>query len=1095
MAENNALNLVLNTDYLTVQDEKALQAKKESEKISITEGISLAIQQEQILPSILRAANHQELNPDYDFKFTEEDFKEITQGINPDYWDNFADASSKAQAYQIREKILQAQDANQKLETLGWKGTGLRVAATLTDPTALIADAVTFGVARPFIYANKASRASKYIKSGLVGAGQAGLVSAPVLAADPTRDLDELGYIMAAGGFITAGLTRFLAPKHPDILEFEAKSQKFANAIERTTLENDGFKITPQGEKYFGAKKEISLNKNINEVDELYKDQLKNIPVNQLKYSPQELDTIKSIKEGFGDDELLNSFFDRIDQTPGTANPLKVRLDKSFVLRRSENPLMRSASEKIAEDPVGNIDKSTSILTADLHKNNYAATKMTQFYKDYEPAFRDFLKETGKSTNFIKYNYNDRLEFARLVSNATRGEATDLKSVQRGAEASKKLFKNFLDDGKKYNVKGMEDIIDNQNYFPRHHSIAKYQDVQEKIGQQNIVKFLSNSLIKGSTNLTEESALKIANNIFKIVTRSKLRDGFAINRLLKSTDEIDLKNLIKDYADLSETEINDLVKALIKDRKPNLPARLRRRASFDESHEEVINGFRIKFSDLLNNNTESVVGGYIQQLSGHIALARIGIKSKEDYNKILNRIKDGYSLPEVSAKYKGVIGENKKKFELETLETIYKNIIGVPTEADVTGTYATIARNIRKYNYANIFNQIGFAQIPELANVIANAGVKSFVKYIPEFKTILSRAKTGKLKNEFLDGSNRLVDSVINRTDDFAGVTTSVGKIEKTLDVASRITSDFSGFHIIDTLSRRLATISSFDKLARHAFGELKLTASDLARYRNIGFTDADLQSVLKNIREKSSFVEGGLTGRKIRRLNIDQWEDQDLVNRMSLYMSRHLKRVIQEANYGEMIAIGADSTTGKLLIQFRNFMFTAYGKQLVHGLHMKDFTAFSAAMSSAFLASLVYIAQTYIQSIGKGRQQKEDFLEKQLDPLAIGRAAFQRSTYSTIFPSLIDAGAYLGGFNPLFNYRTTGLDANIITGNPTYSLFVNASNAVRNTGKAIFDDQYDFSKSDANKWLRILPYQNMLGIKNVMQYLIDGSDLPEKSK
>jgi len=1104
MAENNALNLVLNTDYLTVQDEKALQAKKESEKISLTEGISLAIQQEQILPSILRASNYQELNPDYDFKFTEEKFKEVSEGINPDYWDNFADASSEAQAYQIREKILQAQDANEKLGTLGWKGTGLRVAATLIDPTALVADGVTFGLARPFIYSNKISRASKYIKSGLVGAGQAGLISAPVLAADPTRDLDELGYIMAAGGFITAGLTRFLAPKHPDILEFEAKSQRFANSIERTTLENDGFKITPQGERYFGTKQEISLNKNINEVDELFKDQLTNVPVNQLKYSAQELDTIKSIKEGFGDDQLLNDFFDRIDQTPGTANPLKVRLDKSFVLRRSNNPLMRSASEKIAEDPVGNIDKSTSILTADLHKNNYAATKMTQFYKEYEPAFRDFLKETKRSTNFIKYNYNDRLEFARLVSNATRGEATELKSIQRGAEASKKIFKNFLDDGKKYNVKGMEDIIDNQNYFPRHHSISRYQDIQEKIGQQNIVKFLSNSLVKGSNNLTQESALKIANNIFKIVTRSKLRDGLAVNRLLKSTDETDLKNLIKDYTDLNETEVNDLVKALVKDRKPNLPSRLRRRASFDESHEEVINGLRVKFSDLLNNNTESVVGGYIQQLSGNIALARMGIKSKEDFDKILNRIIDGYSLPEVASKYKGKIGEIKKKFELDTLETIYKNILGIPTEADITGAYATVTRNIRKYNYANIFNQIGFAQIPELGNVIANAGIKSFVKYIPEFKNIVSRAKSGKLKNEFLDeietlvsgtGSNRLVDSVINRTDDFAGVTTSVGKIEKTLDIASRITSDFSGFHIVDSLSRRLATISSFDKLARHAFGDLKLTASDIARYKNIGFTDIDLQSVLKNIREKSSFVEGGLTGRKIRRLNVDQWGDQDLVNRMSLYMSRHLKRVVQEANYGEMVAIGADSSTGKLLLQFRNFMLNAYGKQLVHGLHMKDFTAFSAAMSSVFIASLVYVAQTYVQSIGKGRQQKEDFLDKQLDSKAIARAAFQRSTYSTIFPTLVDTGAYFSGFNPLFNYRTTGLDANIITGNPSYTLFANAGNAVRNTGKAIFDDQYDFSKSDANKWLRILPYQNMLGIKNVMQYLIDASDLPQKSK
>jgi len=118
MAENNALNLVLNTDYLTVQDEKALQAKKESEKISLTEGISLAIQQEQILPSILRASNYQELNPDYDFKFTEEKFKEVSEGINPDYWDNFADASSEAQAYQIREKILQAKKLLQLVATL-----------------------------------------------------------------------------------------------------------------------------------------------------------------------------------------------------------------------------------------------------------------------------------------------------------------------------------------------------------------------------------------------------------------------------------------------------------------------------------------------------------------------------------------------------------------------------------------------------------------------------------------------------------------------------------------------------------------------------------------------------------------------------------------------------------------------------------------------------------------------------------------------------------------------------------------------------------------------------------------------------------------
>lgn len=233
-----------------------------------------------------------------------------------------------------------------------------------------------------------------------------------------------------------------------------------------------------------------------------------------------------------------------------------------------------------------------------------------------------------------------------------------------------------------------------------------------------------------------------------------------------------------------------------------------------------------------------------------------GVKSKSDYLKILDQITKGYELPEVIKKYSTVLGRARKNTELETLETIYKNIIGIPTERNITGNYARVARNFRKYNYANVFNQVGFAQIPELGNIIGTAGVKSFVKYIPEFKNIITRARDGKLSNEFLDeietvisgtGANRLVDSVVNRTDDFAGMTTKVGKIEKTLDVATKITSDFSGFHAVDTFSRRMAAISSFDKLARFATGEIKLKPSDIKRYRNIGFSDDELQAAFSN--------------------------------------------------------------------------------------------------------------------------------------------------------------------------------------------------------------------------------------------------------
>ena len=168
MSSENLNNLVINTDYLSTKDEEIIKAQSEKEKISLTEGASIVLQ-DQLIPSLFRMANKESLEPDYNFRFTEESFKDLTDGVNEDYWDEFGNASSLENAYQIKRRILDAQENNKKLATLGYTGVGLSVASALLDPGALVADGVTFGLARPFIYANRASRISKYIRSGAVG--------------------------------------------------------------------------------------------------------------------------------------------------------------------------------------------------------------------------------------------------------------------------------------------------------------------------------------------------------------------------------------------------------------------------------------------------------------------------------------------------------------------------------------------------------------------------------------------------------------------------------------------------------------------------------------------------------------------------------------------------------------------------------------------------------------------------------------------------------------------------------------------------------------------------------------------------------------
>ena len=129
--------------------------------------------------------------------------------------------------------------------------------------------------------------------------------------------------------------------------------------------------------------------------------------------------------------------------------------------------------------------------------------------------------------------------------------------------------------------------------------------------------------------------------------------------------------------------------------------------------------------------------------------------------------------------------------------------------------------------------------------------------------------------------------------------------------------------------------------------------------------------------------------------------------------------------------------------------------------------------------------------------EARSEFLENRLSPEAIGAASFSKKYifyFITCFYRYRFISIY-GGGNPFLNYRSSGLETNLLTGNPTVALGQKAVGAIRSTGKSIIDDEYDFSKADAYKWLRILPYQNMLGIRNVMQYMIDESDLPRKSK
>ena len=148
--------------------------------------------------------------------------------------------------------------------------------------------------------------------------------------------------------------------------------------------------------------------------------------------------------------------------------------------------------------------------------------------------------------------------------------------------------------------------------------------------------------------------------------------------------------------------------------------------------------------------------------------------------------------------------------------------------------------------------------------------------------------------------------------------------------------------------------------------------------------------------------------------------------------------------------------------------------------------------MYSVLFGGLAYTLQTHVNSIG--RDDKESFLEERLSVTEIGKAAFQRAGWFSLFPAAIDTGLSLVGEDPMFAYgRTTGLASNLFRGIPLVDLVDNASRAVVGGSRVLFNDEYQWSRGQQRALNSLVPFQNAMGIKNVLNLTLEG--LPTNAK
>ena len=772
------------------------------------------------------------------------------------------------------------------------------------------------------------------------------------------------------------------------------------------------------------------------------------------------------------------------------------RLDRAGVTDMSANKLVRGVSEILYES-IGKVGKNwVRAKTMSQVKNFELNRQRMLYYRGWVRHYDEWLKENNFS-RLRAEGITKRNEFNELLARAIRGEVVESPVVNQMAKIHAERMKDMLDMAKAAGVRGADKVIENSNYLTRIYSKVKMSEMVAKHTEEGVAQFLAKAMRGGIDN---KANLRLAKYLIRVVRKGKEENQINLGSLFTAKAE-DLQRILKESTDLDNGAIEEIILAMFPS-KPNTSTIFRsRRVQLDESYSDDT----MSISQFLENDAEVLFLNYTNNITGQIALAQRGFKSSSDWRAMRRQIDKEYDRLNIDPLDKTRVNE------LKALDSGYDHLIGKPLE-DISTNFSTFGRIMRKYNFARIMNQVGFAQLAEIGVLTANIGLKQTIKHLPEMRRLLKRMKNGEIDDEFMKeaeelfggfGSERLINQVANQTDEFGS---RVGKkgisnVERGLDHVGRFTADISGMNLINTLMKRIALKGMAQKYVDEAFGGV--AAMSKKRYQDLGISETMQKRILESIKKHAITDEGALTKRKIRRLNADNWDDAEAANTFAYAMNRWGKRTIQENDIGETMFLGGftDTTLGKILFQFRGFMMTAYGKHLLHGIKMRDMQAFMGFMSSMVFASLAYTAQMNAQALLMNKRDRKKFMEKRFGKtdsemyLSIAKAGFQRSAWASLLPTFIDSGLGVIGADPFFHYRSSGLDSNIITGNPTYDLIFNkAYKGVSGTAKSTWDKDYEFSQSQYNDLTQLLLFQNALGIQNVIKK-IGSSTLPKNPR
>jgi hypothetical protein len=772
---------------------------------------------------------------------------------------------------------------------------------------------------------------------------------------------------------------------------------------------------------------------------------------------------------------------------------------------RSNNKTIRRLGNMLVEDALPKENgRYQPGMTAERWIGQRHVATTAAYARENSDAFASWFKKQREAG---QYSMLDSLaaesDFQDAVTKAVRrpGDKFD-PEIERMANVFRKQMKDLYELANRHNVEGFMEFDPNDAYATRVYSLAKIDAAINDFGLPAVNELFIRSIKSKLPNIEHDMAVQIGEGMLSRIRSAKVGLEALEGARIMPQDMGGIVAMTMRDLGYSEGDINKVLRASDRINKQSGFERSMKRMQLDETLSMRANRkdgttAELSFEDLLENNAAMLADTYSRQIHGRAAETRIlqqfgnaDVEAPTTWAGLRQRlekeIRDDMDASRLNS------DEAKRMIaDLDRIEGVWKIVL---LGGDISKTSEGVnfaLQTIRQVNISTLMGQAGLGNLADFGAIVVPQNWKALTQQMPAIMELFKSGRDGKHGNDLLreieaisgagterirsHSPNRSVDTVMGR--DFIQSKTS-----KVLHKVTNGLADLSGMSLVQTTTQRIASTISAQKFVNMALAGEKLSDAHLA---SMSIDRPMLKRISEQVRKHTTLENGS----NLRRLNLSEWTDIEAAAAFNTAFDRYSRRVALQPDLGTM-SLWMTSQTGKTLIQLRTFMVQAYEKLFLYPIATGNMEAFASWVTGMIIGGAAHVAKTYLNA-GPG-PQGDEYLAERLTPDQIAKAAFARSGFSSIFPTLVDTLALTTGKPVFSNTRMTGLANDPIWGNPTFDLMNRTWQSARAAVAPPLRSDYDFSQQDFRALRRFMPFQNAIPFNQILNAF--QNELPKTS-